>query len=330
MKKYANIVFALILTGCSLAPRMEEDLRPVEQCAPCPVAITSAACFVSDGKAYVFGGRTAQHSVTNTMYAYDPQADEWTQVGQAPLEVRVRPRAVEVDGEVYMGLGYHGYLLIDTTYLTDWWKWTPATNTWQQLAPFPSNRTVGPVVAANGRSIYVANGAQQNFERWIFRYDIETNKWIRVADGLSRMASYPPRAHSSAGAFCQGRFFLGSGYTWDGSDHFWVEAELQADSVVWHQRTPFQGKRHNAVAVSDGKYIYLVGGHYYGGTLTNGLLYDEVLRYDPSADKWQRIARLPDGERENMCAWILNGALYVGLGNDKRNQPCAQLYKIRL
>ncbi|MBO4250886.1 MAG: hypothetical protein J5884_06470 [Paludibacteraceae bacterium] len=330
MKKFANIVIILILTGCSIAPRMEEDLRPVERCAECPEAITSAASFVAESKVYVFGGRTTEQSWTNAFYSYDPQTDSWTQQAPAPIKTRVRPRAIEVDDEVYIGLGYHGYLLSDTAYLTDWWQWTPATNEWKQLSSFPSKRTVGPVIASNGRSIYVANGAQQNFERWIFRYDIDTDKWTKLADGLPRMASYPPRAHSSAGGFCQGQFFLGSGYTRDGSANYWVEAELREDSVVWHRRTPFQGKRHNAVSISDGKYIYLIGGRLYGGTVTNGTLYDDVLRYNPEKDCWLRIARLPDGERENLCAWIIDDVLYVGLGNDKRNEPCAQIYKIRL
>lgn len=330
MKNYVNIAIVLILTGCNIAPRMEEDLRPVERCAECPEAIASAASFVAEGKVYVFGGRTTHQSWTNAFYSYDPQTDSWTQQGSAPIKTRVRPRAIEVDNKVYIGLGYHGYLLSDTAYLTDWWQWTPATKEWKQLNSFPSKRTVGPVITSNGRSIYVANGAQQNFERWIFRYDIDTDKWTKLADGLPRMASYPPRVHSSAGCFCQGQFFLGSGFSRDGSINYWYEAEICADSVVWHKHTPFQGKRHNAVSVSDGKYIYLIGGHLYGGTVTNGTLYDDVLRYNPEKDSWQRIAHLPDGERENLCAWIIDGVLYVGLGNDKRNEPCAQIYKIRL
>lgn len=318
----------MMLTACRQS--IEEDLHPVSRCASCPVSLTSAASFTCNGKLYVFGGRDASDHPTNRLYAYHPETDSWSDEGSTPLKARVRPRAVEIGGEVYIGLGFNGHVQVDTAYLKDWWHWTPASNTWSSLDTLPSDRTVGPVTDTDGKYIYAVFGGKKNFERWIFRYDISSDSWDKLADGLPRMASYPPRAHSAAGNFCQGRFFLGAGYTRDGSDDFWCEAELKGDSVIWHGRCGIPGKRHNAVSVSDGQYIYLIGGHYYGGTLTNGGLYDEVLRYDPQADRWTRIARLPDGGRENLCAWVHLGVLYVGLGNDENNKACSQLYQIQL
>ena len=67
-----------------------------------------------------------------------------------------------------------------------------------------------------------------------------------------------------------------------------------------------------------------------GGTLTTGMLYDDILRYDPEKDRWTRIGHLPDGGRENMTGWVIDGYLYIGLGNDRNNHPCAELYRIAL
>jgi hypothetical protein len=154
-------------------------------------------------------------------------------------------------------LGFNGHVLEDSAYLADWWRWQPATNTWDTVASYPSERTVGPVIGTDGTYIYAADGGKQNFERWIFRYSIADDEWTQLADGLPRMASYPPRAHSACGAFCQGRFFLGAGYTRDGSSDFWAEPELRADSIVWQGRTGLNGKRHNATAAADKEYIYV-------------------------------------------------------------------------
>ncbi|MBO7456949.1 MAG: hypothetical protein J6T71_03895 [Paludibacteraceae bacterium] len=325
-----NIILLCTVLLCGCEPAIEESLRPVGRCADAPVAVTSAACFSVNGQGYIFGGREADGTLNNHLYRYDPAKDEWSDMGATPLKARVRPRAVAAGGDVYIGLGFNGKVLIDSAYLCDWWRWNPATNTWTELKPYPSDRTVGPVVSTDGQAIYVAFGGKQNFERWIFRYDIAHDEWIQLSDGLARMAAYPPRAHSVCGGMCGNRFYLGSGYTRDESSDFWVEAELREDSIIWHRLRPMQGKRHNSAASSDSEAVYVSGGHHGGGTLSRGRLYDDILRYDVSQDLWERIGRLPDGERENMISWIIDGRLYVGCGNDKRDQPCAQLYYIPL
>ena len=329
MKGSRIIVFLLAALLWACRSEIEDLQIPVERCAEAPEALTSAACFSIHGKGYVFGGRDSNGAATNHLYEYDPATDSWTDLGATPLKARVRPRAVTVDEDVYVGLGFNGHFFIDSAYLADFWKWTPATNTWTPLEDYPSERTVGPVMSSDGEHIYAAMGGKQNFERWIFRYDIDANQWVKLKDGVARMASYPPRAHSACGAWCGGRFFMGAGYTRDGSSHFWVEAEIREDSIIWHRRATVSGKRNNSTAASDGQSIYLAGGTFYGGTLTNGHLYDDILRYDPQKDAWTRMGHLPDGERENMISWVIGDYLYIGLGNDKRNKPCKQLYRIR-
>lgn len=331
MKRTGYIVLVAVCflwSGCR--QEISQLDKTVERCSSAPVALTSAASFSLNGKGYVFGGRDINDEPTNRMYCYDPATDSWSDLGGTPLKPRVRPRAVAVNGEVYIGMGFNGHVLEDSAYLADWWKWTPASDTWTPLASYPSVRTVGAVTVTDGRYIYAACGGRQNFERWIFRYDIANDRWTQLADGLPRMAGYPPRTHSASGGMCEGRLFLGAGYTRDGSSDFWTEAELRGDSVIWHKCAPLKGKRHNATGVSDGQYIYLCGGSFFGGTLTTGNYYDDILRYEASKDEWVRLGHLPDDARENMISWVIDGTLYTGLGNDKRNTPCAQLYRVRL
>jgi N-acetylneuraminic acid mutarotase len=331
MKQTGNIL--LLALGILLSSCQQEICqldKAVERCVSAPVALTSAASFSLNGKGYVFGGRDLNGEPTNHIYCYDPVTDSWSDLGSTPLKARVRPRAIAVNGEVFIGMGFNGHVLADSAYLSDWWKWTPSSDTWTRLISYPSERTVGAVTVTDGNYIYAACGGKQNFERWIFRYDISNDRWTQLADELPRMADYPPRTHSASGGMCADCLYLGAGYTRDGSSDFWTKAELKNDSIIWHKCAPLKGKRHNATAVSDGQYIYLCGGSFYGGTLTTGIYYDDILRYEAAKDEWVRLGHLPDDARENMISWVIDGTLYTGLGNDKRNTPCAQLYRVRL
>lgn len=326
---FISIAFALIclFAACdNSVPSLQ--LQP-ERCADMPIPLTAAAHCVMDGKAYIFGGRTSNNQFNTHIYSYDPLLDQWTDLGESPLKPRVRPRAISVGNKMYVGLGANGKVLIDSTYLTDWWQWNPHTNQWKNMAQYPSDRTVGPVVVSDEQYIYMAYGGRRNFERWIFRYNTANDEWIQLADGTPRMANFPPRAHSAAGAICQGRYFLGSGFFVD-SQRFWVEAEIAQDSVIWHKRAPLPSPRHNALAISDDSFIYLAGGNHFGGTLTTGHIYDDILRYDTNNDTWSTLCQLPDGGRENMVGWIIQNTLYIGLGSDKYDNPCQQLYRIPL
>ena len=301
---------------------------PVERCADMPICLTAAACFSYDGKGYVFGGRKTNGAHNNVLYCYDPNSDQWSTIS-TPLASRVRPRAVVVGKHVYLGLGMSGTLHIESSYLRDWWRWTPDSNQWVRLSDYTSSRTVGPVLTTDGEYIYSAYGGRWNFERHIFRYDIKSDTWIQLADGVERMASYPPRAHSVAGAMCNGRMFLGTGH-FRTSEDFWVEAEIEQDSIIWKPCEPCPTRRHNAVGISDNQYIYIGGGRQSGGTVTTGQMYDDVWCYSPAEDTWKKVCQLPDGARENMIAWIIDSVLYIGLGSDKNNIPCQQLYRIKL
>lgn len=132
MRNKCLIVCLLAVALCGCRHEIANLQVPVERCADAPVALTSAAAFSINGQGYVFGGRLADGSLSNHLYTYDAASDTWTDLGETPLKARVRSRAVSVDDEVYIGLGFNGKVLIDSSYLADWWRWTPATNQWER------------------------------------------------------------------------------------------------------------------------------------------------------------------------------------------------------
>lgn len=323
-----HITLLLLVLMMACCPEIPNLSLPVERCVELPINLTASAYFSYDGKGYVFGGRTTDGTLSNKMFCYDPILNLWTEI-DTPIKPRVRSRAITVGEHVYIGLGMSGTLHLDESYLRDWWRWTPASNQWERLKDYSSSRPVGPVLTTDGQYIYSAFGGRWNFERCIFRYDIATDTWTQLADGVARMAAYPPRAHSVAGAMCQGQLFLGTGHFKKSLD-FWVEAEIENDSIIWNPCTPIPTARQNAVALSDNQHVYVCSGFFYGGTVTTGRMYDNILRYNPKEDTWTEVCQLPDGGRENMIGWIIDDYLYVGLGSDKNNKPCNQLYRIKL
>ena len=59
------------------------------------------------------------------------------------------------------------------------------------------------------------------------------------------------------------------------------------------------------------------GGRYIGGTETTEKLYNDILEYDISADKWLHCGSLPVEGREQMCCEVIADKLYFGLGEDR-------------
>lgn len=297
------------------------------RCAEMPTARTSAMCFAVEGKAYVLGGRDSIGWRHNDLWQYDPACDRWAQLGATPLRKRVNGIACTVGERVYTGLGFDGVVLEDSSYLQDFWCYHPTDNSWERLADCPSKETVGAVCFSDGATIYVAYGNQRYFERNVWAYDIAENRWRQLRDETSRSSNNPPRVLSATGASCGGRHYLGTGYHKHSLD-FWAEMLPGEEEVSWRMCKELPGKgRNSACCAGSEKYIYVAGGRYFGGSVTDGLLQDDILRYDPASDSWAQCCHMPTGA-ENMVAFRIGEAVYFGLGNDKDNNILRTLYKL--
>jgi len=318
-----TLLVATMMVACQ-APIERLD-KSFTECASCPESLASAICWTIDGKAYIAGGRDVRGEQRCDMWEYDPALDRWTHQGEMPIGKRVKGSACVVGDEVYIGLGFAGRVERDSSYLRDWWRYTPATGDWTRLADYPAANTDGAVCFTDGSNIYVCYGNTRYFERTVFVYSIADNRWTQMADN-TRSKAYPKRALGCVGARCQGRFFLGTGFN-QNSLNQWVELTPSDDGDIWQKRQPLPGKgRNSATAIATDDYIYVAGGRYYGGTVTDGMVHDDVLRYSPERDEWVYYGTLPCGQTENMISFTLGGKIYIGLGNDRSNQPINKLY----
>lgn len=306
MRRLLYIGLCLLLVSCTQTPDFEMQLH---ECAPMPFKRASATCFIVDGKAYIFGGRDERDSVVNELWRYTPATDSWEDLGTTPLTSRVNATACVTDGKVYIGLGFKGGYFDKTSYLRDWWEYTPHTGKWKRLADYPNGNTDRATAFADEGELYVGYGFSDRYARDMFRYTIETDSWDSI-DVQVPFLGNPPRSFGGTGCTCQGRHFMGTGYFGNSLD-WWAEL---VEGTHWEERTRVPGRTRTlaATAASD-NYIYLSAGLHYGGVNTTGAVLQDIRRYDPVTDKWQYVAVLPQGIF-NHFSFAAGKRIYIGGG----------------
>lgn len=302
------------LCGCE---RLQEPANPVafEACAPMPQARTAATAFVVGDAAYIVGGRTLSSDACKwhpegypkNMWRYDAAADAWTDLGEVPFGNRVNAVAQVVGDEVYVGLGFRGRTYTDSCYLRDWWRYEPATATWTRLADFPTHDTSGAAAFEQGGKVYVMFGFYNQYKDEIYVYDPTSDKW--TVAGKAKIRTRLAGICCSNGA----RAFIGGGYHTENLDDWW---RYDAANGSWKKCHEIPGARCFAAAIATEERFYVLGGRHFGGSLTDGFLYGDLLEYHAESDKWTLIGHLPEGRRENMVAFAIDGKPYFGLGEN--------------
>lgn len=84
-----------------------------------------------------------------------------------------------------------------------------------------------------------------------------------------------------------------------------VDIVLHAASPTWTSAAHTLLARSNAAGVSDGRYVYVIGGN--DGTRDTA----DLQRYDPATNSWSLLAPLPAGRYSGDGAVVLNGKIYL-------------------
>ena len=322
IRKYIGLVVlvAAMLCSCEREPEVQLNVR---ECAPMPSPRACATAFVADGKGYVFAGRDSAGNYLNDLWRYSPETDSWEELGATPLSARTNATACIHEGKVYIGLGFNGRYSVTSSYMRDWWEYSPATQTWKRLADYPNANTDCATAFAGSGELYVGYGFSWKYTRDMFRYDIATNQWDSIDVGVSGMG-YPSRSFGGTGCTSRGRHFMGTGYYRHSID-WWAEL---ADGTHWEKRSPVPGKaRTLAATAATDNYIYLAAGIHYGGVNTTGDVLRDVRRYDPLTDRWQYVAVLPQGLLNHVC-FAIGKNVYIGLGETENWNVTDKLYRI--
>ena len=323
IKHWILSVFAVVMLACESSHSSMEYC--IVDCASIPSPRAAATSFVVGDYAYVFGGRDSAGTYLNDLWQYDTQNDTWISLGRTPLEERVNATACVQDGVAYIGLGFNGKYSNSTGYLKDWWAYYPNTNTWLQLSTYPANTTAKAVCMVGDCELYVGYGFCWTYERDMYRYDIAEDRWEYIDVHLDRKATtFPTRSFGVVGTTCQDRHFVGTGFR-AYSLNWWGEF-LPEGKWIKHKNVP--GKRTTAACAATDDFIYVIGGHYFGGVNTDGKVLADIQQYDPQTDTWRYIGQLPNGGRMNHVAFSVGERVFVGLGDNDNLQVCGDFYCI--
>jgi len=174
-----------------------------------------ATVFVLNNVAYIVGGSlTENDKSTNQVWAYDPEADTWTQKADLPVKTAYASAFAQGTlGYVTGGLGDAG-TSIKATYSYD-----PEMDTWTAAANLPK-ATVGGTAFSIGKYSYYCLGSDKDlgetgakFPKAVYRYDAETDAWTTSSLTWQNDGRLWP-----VSGVIDGKAYLGTGYKFDGGE----------------------------------------------------------------------------------------------------------------
>jgi N-acetylneuraminic acid mutarotase len=314
-------VTAIVLCSCS--DNTPTIALQIKSCAAMPAPRASASACAYEGKIYVFGGRDAKKNYQNDLWQYDPGTDTWQQLSSCPGKARVKAVMAAHEGSLYIGLGFSGEkVYVDSCYLRDVWRYTPADDQWTKLSDSPYPNTIGGVPCVSDGRLFVLYSTGWSQSKDIIFYDIANNRWGDIPDTGKR----PGACFGATGVPFSGRFFFGTGLTWRNTKQ-WYEVDVANDQ--WTPRASYPGKgRELCASCATTEYIYLFGGRCFAGEYTGGEVFGEIMRYCVDTDQWEHCGDMPCGKTENMVAVSINNIAYFGLGEDEKGTIRNTWYRI--
>ena len=284
--------------------------------------LASGNCVVYDDTLYVLFGREEGGSAEepSRVWRCAPMSDlsDWRE-SELPLAPRVNATTIVVGDKLYAGLGFCGKVYWGTPRLRDWWEYDFISHKWSQLADFPTDDVVAPVVWNDGDFIYTVFGYNVASSGRVYRYDIKGNEWVIYSE-----KSEPWARTDALSGVVDGMLYCGGGsssymkqdwWRYDWKRNEWSEcAKLPKAARVF------------ASSVTIDRSIYVLGGRYFGGTETREHFFETIVVYDVDNDMWKTVGCMEQAT-ENMIAWEYEGDLYWGLGQCQDGSFVKKIYR---
>ena len=209
---------------------------------------------------------------------------------------------------VTFSIGGYGYLLggtsTQTTYLSDFYRYDPVADKWEALPSFPGPpRSYSYAVVYNNKA-YMGFGFGPTSDMTdIWEFDPAANAWTEKTACPCEGRGHPAFVEAN------GKIYIGAGGSAIGNlNDFW-EYDIQSDHWTQLQDIP-SFPRHHPYHFSLNGMVYVLFGH--GSVNINGsTIYNDVHRYDPQNQLWERMADFPGEQRVAGTQFSLNGKGYV-------------------
>jgi N-acetylneuraminic acid mutarotase len=320
--KTTLFILLIILVSCiDTVESPYPNISPESIQIPAGLERATASSFVINNKAYLTLGRqgTKQSVGLTDCWEFDPTTNSWTRKADFPGKGRVGAIAEVVDGKAYIGFGFNSGSSVygtESTIFNDFWMYNPQNNSWEEKSSFPKdpNQLDAPLNSCssfvNNNNIYIVGlSAQTHMYKDVWRYNTTEDKWKRMSD-------FPGPSRTAAVSCTNGiRYFFGLGAN---NNDWW---EYFPDTDNWKERKGIPGKgRTNAVAFSVDNRFFVATGRFFGGTLTDGQFFDDIMEYDALKNEWYKRGIIPNGARENALAFVIGNNAYIGFGDTDNAQ----------
>ena len=218
-----------------------------------PVPLHHAGAVGLDGILYVIGGFSPSESnawsPVNTLYRFDPKADEWNELQAMPTP-RGALAVTVVQGKIYAIGGYDGKRNPGATEVYD-----PKTDVWETVAPIPTPRDHLAVVSL-GHRLFALGGRvhfdyNKNFGK-VEVYDSLQDQWTTIPE-------LPTPRSGITSVILNDRIYVFGGESGKGT--FSENERYDVQKGVWETLAPLPTARHGlGSAVHKGRIHVISGG----------------------------------------------------------------------
>ncbi len=276
---------------------------------------------IYQNKLYILGGFNINVSMINTIWVFDPSqpaGSRWTlKSATLPVAMGYIP-ATTVGSMIYIGGGsLYTTTIVDSN---NSYAYNPVADTITTIATIP--RATGETRAVTiGGQMWVLGGGRTapNPSTEVDIYDPGTDTWSL---GLPMASAARNAAADTDGS----RVFVAGGYGTAGTPTNITQvyagggcASATPTAVgpsptpcsvggipgPWATSTTGPSARYRNTGISDGTYVYVMGGGTSSGTYLN-----DLWRWDPTGQTWTQLANMPTA-KQNAQAAYWNGKIYL-------------------
>lgn len=166
----------------------------------------SAFSATANDKGYVIGGSTSFGEDVDEVWEYKPFKDQWIQKdSRFPAGKIYWPAGFVINNEIYVGTG-----AANSVGYNDFYRYTPATDTWTKLEDFPGAARMGAIGFTFNGIGYIGGGLTTDFATHLtdfYSYNPKTDTWTN-----EEAMTYPTKASVYTTSFVLENYaFVGAG-----------------------------------------------------------------------------------------------------------------------
>ncbi|MCC7303748.1 MAG: hypothetical protein IT233_13995 [Bacteroidia bacterium] len=261
--------------------------------------------FSIGGRGYACMGQDTAEMLHRDLWEYDPSVDSWTQKANCPGIPRRNACVFVIGTSAYVGTGMDNALASIGNTLSDFWEYSPLTNTWLQRASCPIGGGWGAYYCSafsiNGKG-YVVCGklGPSQYTNQCWEFTPSTNSWLQRSSfpGSVRYGTY--------------HFVLNNmAYVGMGADENAFASDIWAYNPSMNSWSSI-GNFPAAARFSGHGFALLGKGYILMGT--DGGYKDELFEYDPQFNSWVQRKSFEGGGRRNAICFVIGNRAYAGAG----------------